>query len=284
MKLVERYKRYYENNIKIAEFCLKFIKNILEDLSEKENPNVYEKINKYYKFYQRRIEALKKIKEGDEEFNKIDKKNDNSKLYSSILNKYKEGLKIIYKKDEEIKDNEYTMICLIRMLIIQYYYFSFNEKQFLSSAYNILIYENSPLFKIKENKKWLDIMKEEKEKIEKKIDPLEQIDVVFESYKSTSLIHFIKFILNQYPVEKMYDFNDLEQKFKNDRNQLISDLSTQYYPDRFINDNNKTINGVTYFDVCEKICSLFNNLINSNNNGDEESTIPLSDSILETQS
>ena len=284
LKLVERYKRYYENNIKIAEFCLKFIKNILEDLSEKENPNVYEKINKYYKFYQRRIEALKKIKEGDEEFNKIDKKNDNSKLYSSILNKYQEGLKIIYKKDEEIKDNEYTMICLIRMLIIQYYYFSFNEKKFLSSAYNILIYENSPLFKIKENKKWLDIMKEEKEKIEKKIDPLEQIDVVFESYKSTSLIHFIKFILNQYPVEKMYDFNDLEQKFKNDRNQLISDLSTQYYPDRFINDNNKTINGVTYFDIYKKICSLFNNLINSNNNGDEESTIPLSDSILETQS
>ena len=127
-------------------------------------------------------------------------------------------------------------------------------------------------------------MKEEKEKIEKKIDPLEQIDVVFESYKSTSLIHFIKFILNQYPVEKMYDFNDLEQKFKNDRNQLISDLSTQYYPDRFINDNNKTINGVTYFDIYKKICSLFNNLINSNNNGDEESTIYLSNSNIETQS
>ncbi len=214
LKLVERYKRYYENNIKIAEFCLKFIKNILEDLSEKENPNIYEKINKYYKFYQRRIEALKKIKEGDEEFKKIDKKNDNPKLYSSILNKYKEGLKIIYKKDEEIKDNEYTMICLIRMLIIQYYYFSFNEKQFLSSAYNILIYENSPLFKIKENKKWLEIMKKEKEKIEKKIDPLEQINVVFEAYKDTSLIHFIKFILNQYPVKAMFDFNNLEQKFK----------------------------------------------------------------------
>ncbi len=106
------------------------------------------------------------------------------------------------------------MICLIRMLIIQYYYFSFNEKQFLSSAYNILIYENSPLFKIKENKKWLDIMKEEKEKIEKKIDPLEQINVVFEAYKDTSLIHFIKFILNQYPVKAMFDFNNLEQKFK----------------------------------------------------------------------
>ena len=284
LKLVERYKRYYENNIKIAEFCLKFIKNILEDFSEKENPNIYEKINKYYKFYKRRIEALKKIKEGDEEFKKIDKKNDNSKLYSSILNKYKEGLKIIYKKDEEIKDEEYTMICLIRMLIIQYYYFSYNEKQFLINAYNILIYENSPLFKIKENKKWLDKMKEEKEKIEKKIDPLEQINVVFETYKDTSLIHFIKFILKQYPVEEMFDFNDLDQKFKNDRNTLILELSTQYHPDRFKNENNKTVNGVTYYKIYDKICALFNNLIDSNNNGDEKSTIDLSNTILETQS
>ena len=284
LKLVERYKRYYENNIKIAEFCLKFIKNILEDLSEKENPNIYEKINKYYKFYKRRIEALKKIKEGDEEFKKIDKKNDNSKLYSSILNKYKEGLKIIYKKDEEIKDNEYTMICLIRMLIIQYYYFSYNEKQFLINAYNILIYENSPLFKIKENKKWLDTMKEEKEKIEKKIDPLEQINVVFEAYKDISLIHFIKFILKQYPVEEMFNFNDLVQKFKNDRNTLISELATQYHPDRFTNDENQTVNGVTYYKIYDKICALFNNLIDSNNNGDEKSTIDLSNTILETQS
>ena len=284
LKLVERYKRYYENNIKIAEFCLKFIKNILEDFSEKENPNIYEKINKYYKFYKRRIEALKKIKEGDEEFKKIDKKNDNSKLYSSILNKYKEGLKIIYKKDEEIKDEEYTMICLIRMLIIQYYYFSYNEKQFLINAYNILIYENSPLFKIKENKKWLDKMKEEKEKIEKKIDPLEQINVVFETYKDTSLIHFIKFILKQYPVEEMFDFNDLDQKFKNDRNTLILELATQYHPDRFKNENNKTVNGVTYYKIYDKICALFNNLIDSNNNGDEKSTIDLSNTILETQS
>ena len=284
LKLVERYKRYYENNIKIAEFCLKFIKNILEDFSEKENPNIYEKINKYYKFYKRRIETLKKIKEGDEEFKKIDKKNDNSKLYSSILNKYKEGLKIIYKKDEEIKDEEYTMICLIRMLIIRYYYFSYNEKKFLSSAYNILIYENSPLFKIKENKKWLDTMKEEKEKIEKKIDPLEQINVVFETYKDTSLIHFIKFILKQYPVEEMFDFNDLDQKFKNDRNTLILELATQYHPDRFKNENNKTVNGVTYYKIYDKICALFNNLIDSNNNGDEKSTIDLSNTILETQS
>ena len=284
LKLVERYKRYYENNIKIAEFCLKFIKNILEDFSEKENPNIYEKINKYYKFYQRRIEALKKIKEGDEEFNKIDKKNDNSKLYSSILNKYKEGLKIIYKKDEEIKDEEYTMICLIRMLIIQYYYFSYNEKQFLINAYNILIYENSPLFKIKENKKWLDKMKEEKEKIEKKIDPLEQINVVFEAYKDISLIHFIKFILKQYPVEEMFNFNDLVQKFKNDRNTLISELATQYHPDRFTNDENQTVNGVTYYKIYGKICSLFNSLKDSNNNGDEKSTIDRSNTILETQS
>ena len=284
LKLVERYKRYYENNIKIAEFCLKFIKNILEDFSEKENPNIYEKINKYYKFYKRRIEALKKIKEGDEEFKKIDKKNDNSKLYSSILNKYKEGLKIIYKKDEEIKDEEYTMICLIRMLIIRYYYFSYNEKKFLSSAYNILIYENSPLFKIKENKKWLDTMKEEKEKIEKKIDPLEQINVVFEAYKDISLIHFIKFILKQYPVEEMFNFNDLVQKFKNDRNTLISELATQYHPDRFTNDENQTVNGVTYYKIYGKICSLFNSLKDSNNNGDEKSTIDRSNTILETQS
>ena len=284
LKLVERYKRYYENNIKIAEFCLKFIKNILEDFSEKENPNIYEKINKYYKFYKRRIEALKKIKEGDEEFKKIDKKNDNSKLYSSILNKYKEGLKIIYKKDEEIKDEEYTMICLIRMLIIQYYYFSYNEKQFLINAYNILIYENSPLFKIKENKKWLDKMKEEKEKIEKKIDPLEQINVVFEAYKDTSLILFIKFVLKKYPVKEMFNFNDLVQKFKNDRNTLISELATQYHPDRFTNDENQTVNGVTYYKIYDKICALFNNLIDSNNNGDEKSTIDRSNTILETQS
>ena len=284
LKLVERYKRYYENNIKIAEFCLKFIKNILEDFSEKENPNIFEKINKYYKFYKRRIEALKKIKEGDEEFKKIDKKNDNSKLYSSILNKYKKELKIIYKKDEEIKDNEYTMICLIRMLIIRYYYFSYNEKKFLSSAYNILIYENSPLFKIKENKKWLDTMKEEKEKIEKKIDPLEQINVVFESYKNTSQIHFIKFILKKYPVEEMFNFNDLVQKFKNDRNTLISELATQYHPDRFTNDENQTVNGVTYYKIYGKICSLFNSLKDSNNNGDEKSTIDRSNTILETQS
>jgi hypothetical protein len=127
-------------------------------------------------------------------------------------------------------------------------------------------------------------MKEETEKIEKKIDPLEQINVVFESYKSTSLIHFIKFVLKKYPVEEMFNFNDLDQKFKNDRNQLISELSIQYHPDRPTNDNNKTVNGVTYYKIYEKICALFNNLKDSNNNGDEKSTIALSDSILETQS
>ena len=38
------------------------------------------------------------------------------------------------------------------------------------------------------------------------------------------------------------DYSFIDDEFI--RNQLISDLSTQYYPDRFINDNNKTINGV----------------------------------------
>ena len=82
----------------------------------------------------------------------------------------------------------------------------------------------------------------------------------------------------------MFNFNDLDQKFKNDRNQLISDLSTQYHPDRPTNDNNKTVNGVTYYKIYGKICSLFNSLKDSNNNGDEESTIDLSNTILETQS
>ena len=82
----------------------------------------------------------------------------------------------------------------------------------------------------------------------------------------------------------MFNFNDLDQKFKNQRYKLISDLSTEYHPDKFKNDNNKTINGVTYFDIYQKICSLFNSLKDSNNNGDEKSTIDRSNTILETQS
>ena len=276
LKIIIKFQRYTEKNIKIADFCLKIMKSILEQISKVKNPKMYETINNNYILYNRKVEVLKKIKEGDDKFSKIKRENKNIEFFSSIILIYKEALKLIVSTDEKIRDDEYAIICLIRILMIQYEYSTFNIKSFLKNYYQIMLFQNSHLFEIKENKKWLDKMKEKKEKIENEINPLDEIDIVFETYRKDSPISFIKFILDKYPVNNN-KFQNIEENFINDRKKIINEISIIYHPENHnsFQNINSSIKGVTFNTIYQKIDGLLNDLLKTIDNIDEESTIIL---------
>ena len=252
------------------------MKSILEQISKAKNPKMYETINNNYILYNRKVEVLKKIKEGDDKFSKIKRENKNIEFFSSIILIYKEALKLIVSTDEKIRDDEYAIICLIRILMIQYEYSTFNIKSFLKNYYQIMLFQNSHLFEIKENKKWLDKMKEKKEKIENEINPLDEIDIVFETYRKDSPISFIKFILDKYPVNNN-KFQNIEENFINDRKKIINEISIIYHPENHnsFQNINSSIKGVTFNTIYQKIDGLLNDLLKTIDNIDEESTIIL---------
>ena len=259
----------YLDNKNMADYFLKIIYKISDELLKQQlskYTSLYDKYNKIIKeceFYERRIKAAYFIEEGDKEYKELKKnKNPNKESYYSINRIFNKALGIVFNKNKKIKDNDYTVIIIIRIIVIKYKYNDMNKEDIFKNYSRFLQLDKNELFDKKENKEWF----EELSQIIIKI-----IDIEYDkNTKNKAYLNFIKLILLINPNENKITHRNYVEDYKNDPIDLVRKLSLEYHPDNPKITENEIFNKIIY-----KLNDLINKLRDSNDESSTHSSIEL---------
>ena len=255
-----------------------------ENLNDEELLNEIDDILESCNFYIKRINANQLMKIGEEEYYKgiYDSEHiDMDSIYSS-LDKYREALKEIVDNSTDL---EYEAICLSKIVTIQYNILKSTKIEHINQlAMQCLTIALSIHSKNVEEEKWYKDVKRITEGIRDKEQRLENendeefknemkkrkpeiFEEIENKFKESNLT-FIKFILEKYPYKGYTSLGDIDEKFKNEPQNLLKILSAKYHPDRYKKTTNEEKEIFTIMTVISplvnNIYSIFDNSIRKN--------------------
>ena len=255
-----------------------------ENLNDEELLNEIDDILESCNFYIKRINANQLMKIGEEEYYKgiYDSEHiDMDSIYSS-LDKYREALKEIVDNSTDL---EYEAICLSKIVTIQYNILKSTKIEHINQlAMQCLTIALSIHSKNVEEEKWYKDVKRITEGIRDKEQRLENendeefknemkkrkpeiFEEIENKFKESNLT-FIKFILEKYPYKGYTSLGDIDEKFKNEPQNLLKILSAKYHPDRYkktTNEEKETFTIMTVISpLVNNIYSIFDNSTRKN--------------------
>ena len=258
----------YLDNKNLANYLLNIIYKISDELLKNQLSkytslkNNYNNIINECKFYERRIQASKIIEVGDKKYKELVNQNLNEESYQTINKIFNNALNIVYNNKNNIKDEDYAIIIVIRIMIIQYKSKNITEERFLNNYLKLSLLEKKEknhLFDKNENKVWFN----ELIKIIEEIKLINQIDSEYEiNLNNNTYLNFIKFILNTFPCENNITSENLETEYNRAPINLVRDIRNMYFPQKNQNTENN-------FKIFNKITCKLNDLINKLNHPNE---------------